>query len=469
MPVAMLVAIYLLAAIIPLGLAAWTTGSSGDFATEFGAASAMLAATLLYLQFLSSGRFERLSGKIGLDRTMGFHRIAGLAILAFAFVHPLSYLGGTLLDNPAAAVNRLQAMLASPRLRSGVIALALLVVLVGFASIRTRPFVRYELWRVAHGPAALIVGGLTLHHAVSAGTYSSDEALRTIWIIYALTALGAAVVTYAIRPWRMWREQWQVETTSSAAHGVTQLVLRGPEQTKLHWLGGQFVWLSVSPHSPPFHDHPFSIASSSAFLPRIRLLVRHAGDCTDTFHALAAGTPVAIDGPHGSFVLPSRTSAVVMVAGGVGIAPLLGILEEAADRGDKRPFRLLYAARSEAAFACKERLDDLSNRLNLTTTYCADEACSSPNIQRGPVCADHLRDLLSGFSPAHVSVMLCGPAAMMETAADGFLSLGVPMANVHYERFDYGAGWSQIDRRRRLTALAILAAMLCAGILFSLR
>lgn len=464
-----LVILYLLAAVLPLGVAALTTGSSGDLATELGAASAILAATLLYLQFLSSGRFEGLSGKIGIDRTMGFHRIAAIAILAVALVHPLSYLSGSLLDNPAAAATRLQAMLASPRLRSGVIALTLLVVLVGFASIRTRRFVRYEFWRVAHGPVALLVGGLILHHAMSTGTYSADEGLRAIWIIYALTAFAAAVATYALRPWRMWREKWQVEMASIAADGVTQLVLRGPEQTKLHALGGQFLWISVSPHRPPFHDHPFSIASSAGFLPRLRLLVRHAGDCTDTFHALAPGTPVAIDGPHGSFVLPGRTSAVVMVAGGVGIAPLLGMLEEAADHGDKRPFRLLYAARSQSAFAGKEMLEDFGNRLDITTTYCADEACGTPEILRGPICADHLRSLVEGLEPGEVSVMLCGPPAMMETAADGFLSLGVPMANVHYERFDYGAGRGQIDRRRRFTALAILAAILSAGVLFSLR
>ncbi len=157
----------------------------------------------------------------------------------------------------------------------------------------------------------------------------------------------------------MWREKWQVETANIVADGTTQLVLQGPQRTKFKLRGGQFLWLSVFPHRPPFHDHPFSIASSAAFLPRLRLLVRHAGDCTNGFHSLAPGTLVAIDGPHGSFVLPSQTSAIVMVAGGVGIAPLLGMLYEAADRGDKRPFRLLYAARSEAAFACKDELTAL--------------------------------------------------------------------------------------------------------------
>ena len=83
----------------------------------------------------------------------------------------------TLLDNSGAAATRLQAMLTSLHLRSGVIALALLVVLVGFASLRTRRFVRYEFWRATHGSLAVVTGGLTLHHALNAGTYTADASL----------------------------------------------------------------------------------------------------------------------------------------------------------------------------------------------------------------------------------------------------------------------------------------------------
>lgn len=469
MPLPALVALFLLASLFPLATAAWTLESSGHFATEFGAALAILAATLLFLQFLSSGRFEALSGNIGIDRTMGFHRIAGVTLIAFAIAHPLSYVLGQFLDNPNAGVNRLLAMLSSPRLRSGVVAIALLVVLVGFASIRTRSFVRYELWRIAHGPMAVVAGALTLHHALHAGTYSADGSLRTVWLFYALLALGAAIVTYVVRPWRMWREHWWVETTNIASDGVTQLILRGPDRTTVVPRGGQFIWLTVSPHRPPFHDHPFSIASSAGFLPRLRLLVRNAGNCTDSFHSLATGTLVAIDGPHGSFFLPSATSAVVMVAGGVGIAPLLGMLEEAVERGDRRPFRLLYAARSDGAFACKRRLAELSDRLNLKVTYCADEACAVPGVIRGPICSEHLRGIVSGLALDDVSVMLCGPPSMMEMAADIYLSAGVPMGNIHYERFDYGAGGSQIDKWRRWTAIGLLAIVATSAVLFSLR
>jgi ferredoxin-NADP reductase len=145
------------------------------------------------------------------------------------------------------------------------------------------------------------------------------------------------------------------------------------------------------------------------------------------------------------------------------------MLEEAAERGDRRPFRLLYAARSDAAFACKRRLAELSDRLNLKVTYCADEACAVPGVIRGPICSEHLKGIISGLAPDDVSVMLCGPPSMMEMAADIFLSTGVCMRNVHYERFDYGAGKSRIDRWRRSTALGILAIVATGAVLFSLR
>lgn len=461
-----LVLLFLFAATFPLAIAAWTQESSGNFANEFGAATAILGATLLYLQFLSSGRFEWLSGRIGIDRTMGFHRIAAYALVGFAVTHPLSYVAPELFNKPSVAASHLQAMLISPRLRSGVVTLALLVVLVGFASLRTKPFVRYEFWRAAHGPLALVAGGLTLHHALRMGNYSASGGLRAIWVIYALSALGAALLVYVVRPRRMWREGWRVESANVAATDITELILRGPAR---HIRGGQFVWLTVFPNRPPLHDHPFSIASGASFLPRLRLLVRRAGDCTDRFHKITPGTQVAIDGPHGSFVLPLATTAIVMVAGGVGIAPLLGILEDAAEQGDKRPFRLLYGARNELSLVSRNDLARLSGRLDLKVTYCTDEACSTPGIAQGPICGDHLNALISGLKVGDTSVLLCGPPTMMENVSDAFLSLGIQMANVHYERFDYAAGRSRIDKRRRAIAFAILGIVAAGAFIFSLR
>jgi predicted ferric reductase len=151
-----LATLYVVAGLIPLGLAAWASPGTGGFWFELGAACAILAMSLLVLQFLSSGRYEFLSGRIGIDRTMGFHRIAAYGVVVLAILHPVAYTGTNVLVDATAAWAQLQGMAGSPRFRSGVVALALLLFLVGFATIRTKPHVRYEIWRASHGLVALL-------------------------------------------------------------------------------------------------------------------------------------------------------------------------------------------------------------------------------------------------------------------------------------------------------------------------
>ncbi|MGZ5849870.1 MAG: ferric reductase-like transmembrane domain-containing protein [Methyloceanibacter sp.] len=152
-----------------------------------------------------------------IDRTMGFHRIAAYVLLALALLHPLSYAADTLLADPIAAWHRLIGMLASPRLRSGTLSMAGLIVIVGLATVRSRPFIRYEYWRASHGLLAIAVAALTLHPALASGTYSAEYPLRVVWFLFATLAVVAIVLVYIVRPWRMWRENWWIERVSPLA------------------------------------------------------------------------------------------------------------------------------------------------------------------------------------------------------------------------------------------------------------
>lgn len=102
-------------------------------------------------------------------------------------------------------------------------------------------------------------------------------------------------------------------------------------------------------------------------------------------------------------------------------------------------------------------------------TYCTDEACSTPGIAQGPICGDHLNALILGLEVGDTSVLLCGPPSMMDKVSDAFFSLGIQMANVHYERFDYAAGRSRIDKRRRAIAFTVLGMVAAGAFIFSLR
>ncbi|MDX2158462.1 MAG: ferric reductase-like transmembrane domain-containing protein [Hyphomicrobiaceae bacterium] len=456
-------------ALLPMGAAVASGLEPQSLWKEIGAGLGLLGGALLFLQFPSSGRFERLSGRIGIDRTMGFHRLSALLLLLAVSLHPIAYAVPAFLRSPSSGLARLQALVTNGRLATGVAALALLAVLVVLASLRTRLPARYELWRVSHGPLAVVAAGLVLHHLATVGNYSAERLVWVAWMVLAAIAAISALLTYVARPWQMARGGWQVERVSQAADGVVELVLRCAPTATFCFRGGQFVWLTVAPNRPPFHDHPYSIASGPAELPLLRLLVREVGDCTTTYRDLAPGTHVALDGPHGSFVLPDEPKGVAMIAGGVGIAPLLGILEEAAARGDRRPFRLLYAARSTDAMAGSERLEALQDRLDLRVARHADRSGEDGNVKTSPLADRELDGVVAGLDPETTVAMVCGPPQLMEKVTDRLLALGLPPHSVLYERFDYAGGRGRLDRMRRRQALAVLLPLLAAALLFALR
>jgi predicted ferric reductase len=210
--------------------------------------------------------------------------------------------------------------------------------IVAFGVLRERVNISYETWRASHGLMAGVVAGLTLHHVLTSGAYSPDRPLRAAWIALAALAFGALLTVYVVRPWRTWRQGWRVDQVRRLGERTWEVTLRMPAGARFDFSAGQFIWLTMAPNRPPFHNHPFSIASAPSELPRLRLIVREAGDCTNDFGKIEPGTRVAVDGPHGSFTLDDRDETVVMVAGGVGIAPCLAC--------SRRPRRREIRARS---------------------------------------------------------------------------------------------------------------------------
>lgn len=433
---------------------------------ELGSGLGLVAAALLLLQFLSSGRFECIAGRIGLDRTMGVHRLAALVVLGLVVLHPLAYVMSTTLIDPASGLDRLMSLLGSPGLRSGVLALVALVLLMALAALRPR--LKYEIWRASHGLLALAAVVAASHHVWTRGIYSQEVPLRYIWLGLAGAALVSVSLVYAVRPWRMWRAGWQVEYARRVADRIVELGLVSTGQAPMAFRGGQFIWLALAPNQPPVHDHPFSIASGPAEWPRLRLIVRESGNCTDHFAATQPGTRVAVDGPHGSFVLPSGTGPVLIVAGGVGIAPILSILEEAATRGDPRAFRVIYAARHVNALAGLERLRELARTLRLEILALA-EAGEDVGVEPGRLNADRIKAAATGWEPELLVALVCGPGPMLDLTTDTLLEIGVRAEAIRYERFDFAAGRSRLDRRRRWSALTVFAAVLAGVVAFALR
>lgn len=170
--------------------------------------------------------------------------------------------------------------------------------------------------------------------------------------------------------------------------------------------------------------------STSAERPgSISFTIKAAGDFTSGVPAIEPGTRVYVDGPHGVFSVDEYEGpGFGLIAGGVGLAPALGMLETLADRGDVRPVVLFAGNRSWDTIIAPERIEELSGSLNLTVVHILQESPEAGPASRATSTPT--------YSPA-TSPRSSGPAPMIAAAERALVGLGVPADRFHTERFDW--------------------------------
>ena len=101
---------------------------------------------------------------------------------------------------------------------------------------------------------------------------------------------------------------------------------------------GQFGWLTVWGSPFKITGHPFSFSSSAAATDgRVEMTIRNLGDFTSEIPKVPVGQRVYLDGPYGAFTIGNPADMHVLIAGGVGVTPMMSMIRTLADHGDKRP------------------------------------------------------------------------------------------------------------------------------------
>jgi predicted ferric reductase len=318
----------------------------------------------------------------------------------------------------------------------------------------------------------LAAAWLAVLHARGVGTYSRAGALAVLWPALAVVATALLLGVHLVKSFRMRRQGWRIVANRKVADRMWELTI-GPEegQPGLDYRAGQFAWITFAPRRLLILDHPFSIASSPAAGSKLVFVIKEIGDFTRHVGELEPGRAVGIDAPHGSFTLADRDAdAVVLIAGGVGIAPILGILRDLAARGDRRPVRLIYAAGAPASMIDPKEIAAAGAGLDLKAQFVVEAAGEGWAYQVGRVGEAEFGAATEGLDPKRTAVMICGPAPMTVAVADLAARSGVPLHLVHYERFDYGGGRrSRKDRVITAWFSAMALAVLAAGTIFAIR
>ncbi|MGH2868333.1 MAG: 2Fe-2S iron-sulfur cluster-binding protein, partial [Solirubrobacteraceae bacterium] len=207
-------------------------------------------------------------------------------------------------------------------------------------------------------------------------------------------------------------------------HDIVGLKLEVPED--FSWLPGQYVDVHV-----PGADgvrRSFSIAN----LPgenEIELMVkRYPGG---RFSSLLGNeidsdshSQLRLSGPYGAFHLRRSEAPILMIAGGSGMAPVLGVLRQLAVEGCERPVRFYYGAREERDLFAASEIAALGERL--------------PDFRFTPVTGRFVHEVVDEEFAAP-DVYMCGPPPMLEAAEAMLTGRGVDPGRIFQDKFTTSA------------------------------
>lgn len=243
-----------------------------------------------------------------------------------------------------------------------------------------------------------------------------------------------------------WKGQLRVARVFDETPDVKtfRLVLPSGGPLPFTFLPGQFAEIAVPTDEGDRKPvkRSYTIASAPAVHDHIELTVKRE-DAPGAFHVssylhdtVKEGDEIPVAVPAGKFTFTGKEAdSIVLVAGGVGITPMMSIVRQMTAQGWPGEIYLLVSCRTTANFIFREELEYLERRFPNLRVF-ATMTRARGDVWMGP--SGYLtKDVIAGFVPeiATRRVHVCGPVPMMDSVAKCLTELGVPKEQIHTESF----------------------------------
>jgi NAD(P)H-flavin reductase len=159
--------------------------------------------------------------------------------------------------------------------------------------------------------------------------------------------------------------------------------------------------------------------------------VRAVGAVSQAVTQLKAGDALGLRGPYGTAwpVAENRSSDILVVAGGLGLAPLRpAIYRLLAEREHYGRIAVLYGTRSPADILFRREIERWRRRLDVAIEVTVDHADRMWHGHVGVVTALIGRAV---FDPDHTVAFVCGPEVMMRFSATALETAGVAPERIY--------------------------------------
>ncbi|RAY16692.1 hemin transporter [Actinomadura craniellae] len=259
----------------------------------------------------------------------------------------------------------------------------------------------------------------------------------------ALIALEARLYEQAsVADGDVWRKLEIAERRDESA-GAASFVLRRPDGLPLPpFRPGQYVSVRAELPDGARQIRQYSLSAAPG-RENWRITVKREraadgsvpdGEVSSWLHAHAqAGDVLEVSLPFGDLTLPEGDAPLLLASAGIGVTPMLSMLDHLAATSSGRRVIVVHADRSPADHIHRDEQVELAGRLPNASLHLWYESGAdllpTPNVSTG-------RADLNGLSlPGGTTAYLCGPLPFMRAVRSDLLNNALTASAIHYEVF----------------------------------
>lgn len=208
--------------------------------------------------------------------------------------------------------------------------------------------------------------------------------------------------------------------------GVVLITVAGRGETQ----PGQYVSVGVTLPDGARQLRQYSLVNAPQG--NLTFAVKPSGEVSDWIAAhVHVGDLLDVTVPFGDLPLPPPDAPVALVSAGIGVTPMISLLEHLAAAGTQSRVHVLHADRSDVTHPLRERQRELVDRLPAATLelWYQDSQSDRPDVHAGLMSLDEV-----SLSP-DTHIYLCGSDGFVRAIRDQVTRLGVAAAQVHCELF----------------------------------
>ncbi|MFF8020080.1 globin domain-containing protein [Streptomyces sp. NPDC007896] len=234
--------------------------------------------------------------------------------------------------------------------------------------------------------------------------------------------------------WRVWEVVERVEETADVATFRLRPADGGPPPD---FRAGQYVSVRVELPDGAHQIRQYSLSSAPGS-PVRQIGVKRVhgeasgpdGEVSNHLHTrVHVGSTIELSAPYGDLVLDDTDAPVLLASAGIGVTPVIAMLEQLALTGHRAPVTVVHADRSPADHALRSDHEAYAAKLADAAVHFWYEQDAEGAGRPGRA------DLSSVAVAPGTRAYLCGPLPFMRAVRGQLIDKGVAPADIHYEVF----------------------------------